>query len=658
MGIFASDLESTGLLQMMMKQENPKLHNFCSIDAESDRIVLFEGHQRKEIQAWLDEGHTHVIHYGSLFDVEALRLLGYDTSKVNLIDSLPLSWYLEPNRLVHGLADYGVEFGVPKPPIEDWENLSQEEYNHRVIEDCKIQKKLWHRQVRKLQELYGDAPGSYDRLIAFLMQKMEELRQQQANKWAVDIPEAEALHKQLEIKIAAKVDELAKVMPKVPVYAVKTRPAKPYKKDGELSAHGLKWKEIVEKHNVSFDFTGELKELVSYKEPNPGSHAQIKAWLDSFGWEPATFKFVRGEDGEPDRNIPQVNLKGGEVCDSVKALIPIEPGIEHIAGLGILNHRNSVVKGFIRGAIDGELIAGAGGFTNTLRLQHREIVNLPKVTVKYGKELRGCLIARPGKVLLGSDLSSLEDRLKHHFQWKIDPEYVKSQMSEGFDPHNAIAVIADLMKSEEADFYAWVKSKYDDKLKKPSVLKWASLSDTEKKAEYERINLIREFGKSTNYACQYGAGAATIARTAKVPLKTGKKLHSAYHKMNWSIAKIASMMLVKKTSFGMWQFNPISKYWYSLRSDKDRFSTLIQGSGAYILDLWLYHCEKLAAKRRLEWVLLGQMHDELIIELDEGMEEEYRQLVADGLQKVNDMLKLNRELACGIDFGTRYSEIH
>lgn len=158
--------------------------------------------------------------------------------------------------------------------------------------------------------------------------------------------------------------------------------------------------------------------------------------------------------------------------------------------------------------------------------------------------------------------------------------------------------------------------------------------------------------------CQYGAGVKTVARTAKVSDAIAKKLHEGYHKLNWSIAKIASMMVVKKTDFGDWQINPINKMWYSLRSDKDRFSTLIQGTGAYILDLWLYHGERLAKQRGLDWTLVGQFHDELILEIPVGEEDVYKQLVADALDKVNQQLKLNRELACDIKFGDRYSDIH
>lgn len=646
MGIFAADIETTGLLEQMQKQENPKLHNFCAIDIETPLTILYEGHQKKELQAFLDEGHTLIMHNGKLFDGEALEFLGYKLGNTKIIDTLALSWYLEPMRLRHGLAEYGEEFGVPKPPIEDWENLTQEEYNHRVKEDCKIQKRLWQRQVAKLNKLYGTEPGAHDKIIAYLMHKMDEFKQQQRNRWKLDVEGAIALQDQLAKEIEEKTEALRQVMPKVPVYVVRKRPAKPFLKSGELSATGQKWKELTESLNLPFEHNEDIKVLKEWVVGNPASPVQIKAWLDSLGWEPETFKFVRGENGEPDRNIPQINLKGGEICRSVKDLIPKEPGIEHIAGLGILNHRYSVVNGFLRDNVNGELTARMQGLTNTLRVQHKECVNLPSLRVKYGKELRGLLVARPGKRLLGSDLSSLEDRLKHHFQWKLDPEYVKSQMTKGFDPHNAIAVIARLMTQEEADWYAWYKgadeSEHTEELDK----------------KFKRLDEIRAVGKSTNYACQYGAGVKTVARTAKVSEKVAKKLHEAYHKMNWSIAKIASMMVVKKTDFGDWQINPINKMWYSLRSDKDRFSTLIQGTGSYILDLWLYHAERLAKQRGLTWVLVGQFHDELVLEIDEDKEEESRQLIADALEKVNQQLKLNRELACDIKFGDRYSDIH
>ena len=108
----------------------------------------------------------------------------------------------------------------------------------------------------------------------------------------------------------------------------------------------------------------------------------------------------------------------------------------------------------------------------------------------------------------------------------------------------------------------------------------------------------------------------------------------------------------------MFQKNPVNGFWYSLRSDKDRVSTLIQGLGSYILDVWLLNIFYLAGQRSLEVMLLGQFHDEVIIEIPKGLEEEYKALLKDAMEKVNKQLKLNRELACDIQFGNNYSEIH
>lgn len=657
MGIYAADCETSGLLEDLYKQDSPKLHNFCAIPIDGDNeIILFDKNNRG-MQKWLDEGHTLVIHNGILFDGEALKFFKYDLSKCTIIDSLALSWYLEPTRMRHGLAEYGEEFGIPKPVVEDWEGLTQAEYNHRVIEDCKIQKRLWLRQVQRLKALYGNEPGSYDRVVSFLMWKMEELRQQQTNKWKLDVAGAENLQDELAAEILIKTEALREAMPKNKIYAVRKRPAKPFKKTGELSATGEKWKALTESMGLPFDHKDDIKVVVNEEPGNPASHTQIKAWLDGLGWQAETFKFVREEDGTT-RQIPQINLKGGEICQSVKDLIPKCAGIEHLAGLGILNHRYGVVKGFLRDQVDGYLIASAQGFTNTLRLQHREIVNLPSLRVKYGAELRGLLVADDGKILLGSDLSSLEDRIKHHFQWKLDPKYVQSQMDPLFDPHIAIATSAGLMTEAEGNFYKWVKAKRPSDFPLSGFDNLKALSIEDQDAEFHRLDEVRAKGKSTNYAAQYGAGIKTIARTAKVSEKVGKQLHDGYHKLNWSIAKIASMTTVKKTPFGTWQLNPINKFWYSLRSDKDRFSTLVQGTGAYVLDMWLYNVNKLSKARQMDFKLLGQFHDELILSVPDDMQDEYKQLVEDGLEKVNKALKLNRDFGCGIEFGSRYSEIH
>lgn len=164
--------------------------------------------------------------------------------------------------------------------------------------------------------------------------------------------------------------------------------------------------------------------------------------------------------------------------------------------------------------------------------------------------------------------------------------------------------------------------------------------------------------------CQYGAGAKTVARTAKVSLDVGQQIVEGYRMMNWSIDVIASNTSIKKTSFGDFQLNPINKMYYPLKTAKDRFSTLIQGSGSYVLDLWLMFIFKRlklameAGKLQFKPRLLATFHDECIFECHKDDEDFMRVLMKDAISDVNKALKLNVDLDCDIKTGSNYSEIH
>ena len=647
-GEYACDLECSGLLEGVKKQAEPKLHNFAFIDINSDESYVFNGSDKAGIQDFLNSGHKLYIHNVDMKICTAISAwFGFDITKSTIVDTLPISWYLYPDRQEHGLGSYGVEFGVPQPVIEDWSTQTQADYDHRVVEDCRIQKRLWLKQKEKLSRLYeGVEPGGlpkYQRLINYLMWKVEQLKHQAANKVLLDISAADALQVELEAVREAKVSQLFLAMPKVPVKAKRTRPAKPFLKNGELSATGLKWDQLTKERGVSFDYSGILELVIGYDDPNPASPSQIKDWLYSLGWAPTEFKFDRQDNGDI-RKIPQVNMKGGLIAPCVEELVEVCPDIEHLTGLGVINHRLSVVKGFLRDAIDSELSAGASGFTNTLRLKHREVVNLPSSRVAYGKALRGLLIAREGMVFLGSDLSSLENRLLHHYQWRIDRAYVETQLADDYDPHLALGVMAGLLTQEESDWYKIAKKRDD-------------LSSDER-TKYERLDKARAISKNGNYACQYGSGVDTLSRTAKISKKVAKQVHTGYNDLNWSVKKLAGMTTVKKIGSESWQFNPISKLWYSLRSDKDRVSTLIQGSGSYVFDIWVYHCFKLADKAGLDFKLSMTFHDEQVVEIQQGFEDVYQVVVMQAIGKVNQSLKLNRDLDCDVQFGSNYSGIH
>jgi len=647
---WSCDLESTGLLEDLRTQEEPKLWNF-GIKRGKEEILFSRDYEKltqkackdvrplEELQAWLDEGNTLVMHNGMNYDGEALAFFGLDISNNYIVDTLFLSWYLDPKRIRHGLADYGEEFGVPKPVIENWEEQTQEEYNYRVMQDCRIQENTWKKHKRYLLNIYGTEEHSW-RLIDYLMIKSKHLVNAQRTKWKLDVPGCEELSTELHSDREIRHRELSEVMPEVPTYKDKKRCVKPFKGNGKLSSHGVKWVTFCLEYNIDFNSLEEYKYIGGYTIGNPNSHVQVKDWLFSLGWEPETFVYKRNED-RSERKIPQINVKdsGGMLDPGIELMLDDHPDLRHLKGLGIINHRISIVDGWLRDHIDGYLMAECNGLTNTLRLKHRQIVNVPSDRVPYGGRLRALLIADEGFESLGSDLTSLEDRCKHHYQLPLDPAYVEEQSAPDFDPHLLIAGLADLVTDSQIEGY---KAETLD----PDMMKFIKKE-------------VRPKGKATNYGCQYGAGARAISRSAKVSMMVAETLHAAYWDANWSIKEIAAGTEVKPCNGYKYQRNPVNGLWYWLKTEKDRFSTLCQGTGSFVFDMWLEQVFVICNERyNRDPQVHGQYHDEFILRTKVGLRDLWTGIVNEAIEKVNALLKMNRRMDCDVQFGTKYSEIH
>lgn len=185
-----------------------------------------------------------------------------------------------------------------------------------------------------------------------------------------------------------------------------------------------------------------------------------------------------------------------------------------------------------------------------------------------------------------------------------------------------------------------------------SLQQMKDLPPAEQEAIIKRVKAARSVAKSTNYAAVYGSGAATLARTAGFSVQEAEKLLAAYWKLNWAVKAVAEEQIVK-TCLGMkWLYNPVSGFWHVLRNDRDRFSTLNQSTGVYAFDTWLGHVRKGGPPT------IGQMHDEGIWVVKEGLRDKLTKHIQNAMRKTNEQLGLSRELGCDVQFGKRYSEIH
>jgi hypothetical protein len=643
--LYCSDMEGDNLLYAITKLWCVSLTELDPHMNEKKSKTLLGMQEIADF--FTDSNNILVMHNGIAFDGPAIEKVLKIKVKAEIIDTLFLSWYLYPRRQRHGLAVWGEELGISKPEVDDWSEQPIEVYVNRCVEDVKIQTALWKQMYKHLQLLYSGAEEIWH-LIRHLNFKAKCAAMQESARWKLNVGETE----KLELMFSEKFEEaklaLEARMPKVAVKKVKERPKKPYKMNTKLSASGLAWRILVEDwvdpeeyhHGDPMDFKGDVEYISGYKEPNAGSPAQIKNWLVSVGWEPQSFKHVRDKNTNKTRKIPQIkNQETEELCESIVELIEYEPALEYLREMSVIKHRLGVVSGFLKNVDEeGYVYAAIQGLTNTLRFKHKVCVNLPSVRKPWGKEIRGLLIASSDdKELCGSDMSSLEDRTKQHYMWKHDPEYVMEMQSEGFDPHLDMCLAASLMNISDSDWY-----KAFDK----------ELASDEEYRNYSKMGLIRHAGKGTNYAATYGATGPTIARAAGVRPEVGEQLFEAYWQRNWSLTAIADECIVKNSRGMKWLWNPVAKIWFWLKAEKDRFSTLNQGTGTYAFDRWLYH----VIEQRPQ--LTAQFHDEGVWELVKGNREAMSKILKEAMRRTNEELKLNRELGCDIDFGDSYADIH
>lgn len=584
------------------------------------------------------------------YDIPALvKILKVTFSHLRIIDTLGLSWYLHPEMQKHGLETWGEILGVAKPAIIDWQNLTKAEYIHRCETDVEINTLLFHSQIQHLKEIY-QADG-IDRIMDYLSWKLECAAEQEAQRWKLDVDLCIKTLTELEAEKDKKIEALSQAMPPSVTYKICKKPKVMVKKDGTLSEVGKRWVELLTAHGLPVDYSEDLKVESGRELGNPSSVDQMKDWLYSLGWVPQTFKFVKDKKNPnaPVRQIPQLS-KETELCPSVRALIPKEPALENLNNLFMIRHRIGILKGFLENR-DSEdyLKAEVAGFTNTLRFMHSIIVNLPTVHRPYGKQIRGCLTVPDGHLLCGSDMSSLEDNTKQHYMYYFDPEYVREMRVPGFDPHLDIALQGEMMTQEEVDFYKWMEGKGDvSKVAK----RYLDMTDEEKKKEHGRLNKIRKDAKVVNFSAIYGVGPPKMSQTTGWPLSKSKQLLVIYWKRNKAVKTISNSCSTRTIRGQMWLFNPVSKFWYSLRYEKDKFSTLNQGTGVYCFDTWVKYL------RRRNVKLCGQFHDEICSWFREEGKDEVKGKLLESIKDTNEELKLNVELSISIDFGKNYAETH
>jgi len=609
------DIETDGLLD-----ELTKIH---VLSWSTDGKEVHHTHDYDEMRKFFAETETLVGHNIIRFDLPAVEnVLGIKV-KSRLVDTLALSWYLNHQRQRHGLAGYGEEYGVPKPVVNDWNNLKPEDYAHRCDEDVKINSRLWRDLDTKLNKLYQD-PSDKNRLIDYLSFKMDCAREQETLRWKLDVDTCQAEYDKIVAMKREKEEQLADAMPKNPVMKVANRPTSMYNQDGSLGHYGRNWVALCKEHHRPESYVT-FKYQCGVERANPNSVKQVKDWLESLGWRPRTYKYLRDKASGDERKIAQVR-KDGELCSSVVDLIDKDPAVGILDGLTVLTHRAGILKSFLTSHKDGWLKAEIAGFTNTLRFRHsKPLVNLPSVDKPYGDIVRGVLTCPEGYVMGGADMVSLEDTTKRHYMKPLDPDYVADMSVEGFDPHLDLAKHAGVVTQEDINAHNSGKVS---------------------------LKALRKNFKVVNYSATYGIGEVALSRGTGMTNKEAKALLDAFWSRNWAIERVAKGVRTRELFGSKWLLNPVSGFFYSLRGDKDRFSTLNQGTGVFCFDTWVEACRERGIQT------IGQFHDEIIALVKVGEEGEAKKAMEEAVVVLNEKVDLNVHLGMDLQFGKTYADIH
>lgn len=672
--VYVADIETDGLLTSLTKMH---VLSIGYKDANGSWNIKSTPNKEDVIKVFCNNLNVIVMHNGRRFDKPALEKIFNIKVTATIIDSLSIAWYIEPNRIKegkrYGLESYGESFGVPKPIVTDWEGLTYDQYKLRCEEDVKINILLWDKLYTKLKEVYSDNSEDMIRVIHILNWIMDCSHHQERQRIKVDIEKTNSNLDYFERLKQEKIDILKLAMPKIPIKKVVNFPKKGlYKADGSLSVAGEKYLTYVNGCGLPLDYEGPIEIISGYDEPNPNSVLQKKDWLYSLGWKPKTFKHNRDKETNEVKVVEQVMTEDKMLCPSVLKLVSKEPAIEALDGLTVLTHRIGILKSFLSNMDEEGMISqGLQSLAVTMRWMHSVIVNLPRYTgrgdIRDGKWIRECLIAGEGKKIVQSDLSGIESRTSDHYTFHIDPERIKKSKQKYYDPHTEIAVFASLMTADEEIWFKYTKERKEaeergedistltpDLFGTPSdkFNELLSLSGASAKEKMNQLKIARSAGKTCNYASLYNVGPKTLARNLEITEKAAKELIEAYWKINFSVKVATESFETKRVGNEEWIWNPISKFWYLLRNQKDKFSVINQSSAVYCFNMWVYNCT-----RKGIWPIT-QSHDDQMYVVDADRADETIDIINSAMRKVNEQLSLNVDLDCETQTGNNVAETH
>lgn len=469
------------------------------------------------------------------FDVPVLRKLYRFEPTCRIYDTLVASRTLFPDRTGgHSLGSWGDRLGCPKIEFDEFGyfSLAMLEYCEQdVITNARVYKHL------KQEERNGDWQKALD-----LEHKVADIiARQERNGFYFDQERARQYLSEWEQEIDSIDNRINRICGK----HVQPGPVidKPFKINGEPA---VRTGTVADKYALDLSSICGPFSTFDYKFINLESKAQQKELLLELGWKPEAF----------------TPAGGPKLDDSITKVGPIG---SDLLRRNVLSHRRSQVQGFLDIVDQNSRIHGGANpcGTNTSRMKHQRIVNIPRATSPFGAEMRSLFGACSGRTLVGYDAASLELRILAH--------YIGNEEYNGRITTNN--------KSEDAHTLAARAAGLDD----------------------------RDVGKTINYALIYGAGDKKLGSIIGGGEEAGVRLRSELYNRIPGLGRLVDR--AKSASKRGYVISLDGRKLYT-RPRVSPLNTLIQGGGSIFMKTVAVQLDKLVKDRNIDAIKVVDMHDE------------------------------------------------
>jgi DNA polymerase I-like protein with 3'-5' exonuclease and polymerase domains len=622
-------MEANGLLP-----EVTKIHCFVAYNTEKDTWFELTPDNIAQLPQFLYMCSTLSFHNGIGYDLPVIEKVAHTQYKGQCFDTLIVSrilWADKEGKLPHSVETYGNEFGVEKPKHEDWSTYTSEML-HRCKEDVKIQTLIYKKQMTYIEQLsIRDSRitnESMNKVFELEFKVAEIIEQQAMNGWAFDLKKAYELISNLD-EMIIKIEY--GLLPQMPLKVI--RPAlketKAFKQSGQMTANAWKWYYdnigeflncLLNKNDIPATemIEGDFSKVV-FEKFNLSSSFQVKEYLLSKGWKPKEWNYKKDKYGKPERDQRNNLIKGGPKSPKTVEdweLVAEElndPNIKLLAMYNKANHRKHQIEGFIRNLRPDHRIEAQANTcgTNTARMMHRVVVNVPKADEKvfYGKEMRSLFIASPGKALVGIDACALEARIEAHYIYPFDKAGADEILNGDIHAKNA-----------------------------------------------EIFGCTRSIAKNGKYALTYGCSKSKLAATIGKPPRDATRLYNGFWDGNIGLKQLKERVEKSYDDYGY--LLAIDGRPLSIRYKHALINTLFQSAGSIVMKRALVILQDNLIKLGLRFWFVGNFHDEMQIECCPQDAEAIGETACKAIEDAGKYYNLNVPMAGEYKIGTTWAETH